>query len=534
MQGGARPQALVVCAHLRPGRNKRRSNYLMQPISGLHIASLLDRRRFDVRLHHEDWHGPFDTSKRTRLDLVFLTGLQVDFDRMRQLAFFFRRDGATVAAGGSICTLFPEFATRFFDVVCVGGVESTAEVAADFLRGDLKTIYRSPSYRVSSYCVDYSHFARNGINPTMHLLEASRGCTFKCSFCTMPSEIGAHARYPLPDLSAAVESAIASAPLFSFRRWYPIVLLLDNNFSDNLDHMLAVCELLRSHKKIRGWGALVTQNVIRNRELVRKLAQSKCNGLFVGLESLDRDLLRRHNKTQNLGRGDVIDDIAFAESQGIGITYGYLFDPRHQSAADMAKQIQTIARHPLMPMPTYMSVIAPLAGTRMFWDELKAGGLAANLRLRDLDGETLAYSKLADDPAAIVDFVERVFRRPWVVVGRLGILLKTIRRIARSGTLNPIRWFFIASANFHCFLWSRAEVCAQRTYQAGSEILDPQYLERPADLSDEDRERYFDPVQLTDASGAPSDWLKHYVIGTVARPIASRPPCAKAGASRSG
>jgi hypothetical protein len=106
MQGGARPQALVVCAHLRPGRNKRRSNYLMQPISGLHIASLLDRRRFDVRLHHEDWHGPFDTSKRIRLDLVFLTGLQVDFDRMRQLAFFFRRDGATVVAGGSICCKF--------------------------------------------------------------------------------------------------------------------------------------------------------------------------------------------------------------------------------------------------------------------------------------------------------------------------------------------------------------------------------------------------------------------------------------------
>jgi hypothetical protein len=116
--------------------------------------------------------------------------------------------------------------------------------------------------------------------------------------------------------------------------------------------------------------------------------------------------------------------------------------------------------------------------------------------LRDLDGETLAYSNLAESPEPIVDFIERIFRRPWEVVGRLGILIKTIRRVARSRTLNPIRWFFMVSANFHCFLWSRAEVCAPRTYRAGTESLDPQY---------------FDPVALTDASGAPAEWLKPYL-----------------------
>src|SRR6185503_17943838 len=33
-----RRRALVVCAHLRPGRDKRRTRYFMQPISGLHVA----------------------------------------------------------------------------------------------------------------------------------------------------------------------------------------------------------------------------------------------------------------------------------------------------------------------------------------------------------------------------------------------------------------------------------------------------------------------------------------------------------------
>ena len=110
-------KVLVVCAHLRPGRTKGSTRYLMQPISGLHVASRIDKRYFDTDLYHEDWHGPFDTTRAAGYDLVFLSGLQPDFDRMRQLSYFFRRSGAKVVAGGSICTLFPEFASQFFDAV---------------------------------------------------------------------------------------------------------------------------------------------------------------------------------------------------------------------------------------------------------------------------------------------------------------------------------------------------------------------------------------------------------------------------------
>src|SRR5207302_7103564 len=140
-----------------------------------------------------------------------------------------------------------------------------------------------------------------------------------------------------------------------------------------------VCELMCAHPKLRGWAALVTQNVLHDRELVRHLAASKCVGLFAGLESFDLDLLKRYNKTQNLSRRyNVIDDIAYAERQGISITYGYLFDPRHQTAAEMERQLKAIAQNPLMPMPVYLSVVAPLAGTATFWSELAARQLAPN------------------------------------------------------------------------------------------------------------------------------------------------------------
>jgi hypothetical protein len=508
--GQPRRRALVICTHLRPGRDKRRSRYFMQPISGLHVGSLIDPRYFDVRLHHEDWHGPFDPSRCAGYDLVFLSGLQPDFDRMRQLSYFFRRSGATVVAGGSICTSFPEFATRFFDVVCSGGVDSVPDVVADYLRGLLKSIYRSPAAQISSYSVDHGLWAKSGIDPFFHLMESSRGCRFQCNFCVMPAEVGTHARYDLKTLAAEIENAVSSSPLLSFRRWYPMVVLLDNNFSDDRAHMLRVAEMLGTHPRLHGWSALVTQNVLHDRDLVRTLARWKCVALFAGLESLDQEVLRRYNKTQNLiRRQNVIDDVTFAESLGIAILYGYLFDHRYQTAADMERQILAIAANPLMPMPVYLSVVAPLAGTVSFWDDLQRGHLAPNLRLRDLDGETLCHSNLADRREAIVDFIERMFRRPWTVVARFHILKKTLRRIIRARSLNPMRWYIIASANFHCFIWSSETPSQQRTYVAGDDTLDPQYFEYPDDLSDADRSRYFEPVRVTDASGqtlrAPAD-----------------------------
>jgi Radical SAM superfamily len=509
---GPRMKALVVCAHLRPGRDKRRTTYLMQPIAGLHVASLIDQSIFDVRLHHEDWHGPLEARQCDGYDLVFLSGLQVDFDRLRQLSFYFRRSGATVVAGGSICTNFPEFASQFFDAVCAGGVDSVPAVVTDFLNGSVKPIYHSPIAAISSYALDYGLFTRSQISPVVHLIEATRGCSFKCSFCVIPTEVGGHANYDFDQLAKVVDNAIFTSPRLSFRRLYPIFMLLDNNFSDDRNHMLRVCALLKSHRRVRGWVALVTQNVLHDRELVRHLAASKCLGLFVGLESFDADLLRRYKKTQNLSkRYDVVDDIAYAEGQGVSITYGYLFDPRHQRASEMERQICAIATNPLLPMPVYMSVIAPLAGTTSFWDDLNFGRLAPNLRLRDLDGETIAYSQLADRADAIVSFVEKIFRRPWTVVGRIGIVFKTIRRLVRSKSINPIRWYFMSAANLHCFVWSRGTPSQARSYLAGSDTLDPQYFERPNDLSDHDCTTYFDPVYLTDANGEPLDWLKPYL-----------------------
>jgi hypothetical protein len=507
-----RCRVLVLCAHLRRDRTKRRSRDLLQPIGGLHIASLIDEERYEVSLYHEDWHGPYDTRALTHFDLVFLSGLQPDFDRMRQLSYHFRRAGATVVAGGNICSIFPAFAARFFDVVCVGGVDSVKDLLRDFERGRLRPIYRSPQERITRYKVDYALLRRAGINLPAHLIESSRGCSFRCNFCVIPAEGVRHVTYALAAVSEAIDAAILASPWYSLSRLYPFFWFVDNNLSDNREHLLQLCDFLSRHKKVRAWGGLVTQNILRDRALMRQLAASKCIALFAGVESLDPAFLRRQNKKQNLAnRASVVDDILFAERLGICVSYAYLFDPRYATVAEMQRQIDALVQTDGLPMPTFFSIILPLAGTESFWESARARELRPNLRMRDLDGETVAFSRLADTESRLTEFIRILSGRPGHLIDRRRLLWTTLCRFRNSGRWNPFLWYLIYASNFRPFFVANSYFGAeQRRYLGGLDALDPQYAEHPPGISAADKVRYFEPIRLTDEHGELADWLAPY------------------------
>jgi hypothetical protein len=179
------------------------------------------------------YHGAFGPTDAGQYDIVFLTGLQKDFDRMRQLSFHFRRTGVITVAGGNICSMFPEFASRFFDVVCAGGVDATAAVMRDFERRALQPIYRHPPEQISSYRRDHRLLAQSRIRRPVHVIEASRGCNFKCDFCVIAAERARNATYGVDAVMEAIRDSIAAAPRSSAKRLYPVVWFLDNDFANN-------------------------------------------------------------------------------------------------------------------------------------------------------------------------------------------------------------------------------------------------------------------------------------------------------------
>ena len=505
---------LIVCAHLRRDRNKTTDRDFLQPLAGVHIGSCINHVRHNVELYHEMWHGPFNTVgiRQGQHDLVFLTGLQQDFDRMRQLSYFFRRAGAKVVAGGNVCTLFPHFAVQFFDAVCEGGVEAVFDVMRDFEAGRLRQIYRGPRQAAGRFPVAYHLLAKAGINVPFHLIEASRGCSFTCSFCVLPAERNSHLAYGAQAVAQAIDRSIAESPRWSLRRLFPMIWFMDNNFSDDPRYLAELCRVLAGHKAVRAWGALITQNVLRDREAIRLMARSKCRTLFVGIESFDREFLKRMRKRQNMSKGQSVpNDVAFAERQGIVIVYSQLVDPRFAAPEAVRADLIEIARGGYLPLPCFISFVSPLVGTAMFWDCVAGGELRPGLRMRELDGETIAFNATAAPEAALVQFARTAFTRTWELVPRWLVLLNVARRMVRAGCVSPFRWGLALLCSWRVMAKSSDySTAAGRNYLGGVECLDDQYRECPDDISPADRKRYFDPVLLTEADGRLAEWLVPY------------------------
>jgi hypothetical protein len=507
-----RKKIAVVCATFNNDRSAKPDRYWLQPQSGLQIASQIDRDRYDVTLHHEMWHGLYGVDAVPAVDIVFLTGLQRDFDRQRQLAYLFKRKGAVTIAGGSICTLFPSFAAEFFDVVCAGGVDSVPDVMRDFENGELRQIYASAPTSISDYHVDYGLLSDAGIGGSMHLIEASRGCDFACSFCTVPAERARHTRYGVERVLAMIDDAIETSPRWSVKRLFPTVSFIDNNFANDRDYTRELCAALRHNARLKGWGALVTQDILRDRSLIEQMAGAKCRILFTGIESLDPKFLVANNKRQNVKYADTLfEDVAYARNQGIVVVYGYLLDPRVSTVAEMTAQAKDLARIDVLTYPSYFSFIAPLLGTRLFWDGADRGEMRPNLRLRDLDGTTIAFCGGRDTDEELSRFAETVFRHTYRLVSRRRLVRKSLSMAWQTRRRYLLDYGILLNANLRVMhemhIASRG---VHRNYLGGTDMLDPSYAWFPEDISPADRRRYFDPILVTDSGSRLQPWLERY------------------------
>lgn len=507
---GTKKRILILCAHLHEDRRAKRDMADLQPMIGAQIAGLLAPMNYEIDLHLEFWHGPYEAASHKIYDIILLSGLQADFDRMRQLSFYFRRVGTTVAAGGSICTLFPEFATEFFDVVCAGDVETVVDLMHDYEKGEVKKIYRRPSGRMTSYVTDYGILTKSGVSLPFSHVEASRGCDFKCDFCSIPAENRRHIAYPLEQIKENIDNAIQSSPLFSIRRLLSYIFFNDNNFSNDSAHLRAVCEIMKSYRRIKVWGALITQNVLSNRDIIDLMAESKCGTVFVGIESFDDNFIKGHRKLQNNKNSTrVLEDIAYAESKGILVAYGYLFDPRMMNIEEMKRHLDFILNSDVLNFPYFLSFVSPLVGTKLFWDCAESNQLLPNLRLRDLDGRCIAYSNCKDSLEVLSEFARTIFVTPWVYIHFPKMLWFTLKKAWRFR--RPLKVSFLILNRLRLFTLGRHHRSDRtRNYIGGREILDPQYSEFPSSISTEDKKRYFDPIEVTDHEGNVVLWLDQY------------------------
>ncbi len=127
--------------------------------------------------------------------------------------------------------------------------------------------------------------------PSLNVIEVSRGCPFKCSFCAVTNFYGKKYRFrPVAD----VLNEIRYRKLQSRQRH---ISINDDNVFGSKTYFR---ELLQGLKKLNiTWGAQMSINVAKDPEMLALLVDSGCQSIGFGLETLSLQSLDRVHKVTN-------------------------------------------------------------------------------------------------------------------------------------------------------------------------------------------------------------------------------------------
>lgn len=141
---------------------------------------------------------------------------------------------------------------------------------------------------IDDISVDYSSI--ENIEEKRYLsLITSRGCVFKCKFCTY------HESFPKVELKSieTLESEIDSIPRSNYKR---MIRLADDNFAISASRLRKFCELLIRKDYNFNWSCFASHHSMMDPDNVKLMASSGCKLVFIGIESANDKILKMMNK----------------------------------------------------------------------------------------------------------------------------------------------------------------------------------------------------------------------------------------------
>ena len=319
------------CVGRRPGEAYI-GTWQMEPLPAATLAGLTPRdvtvKFYDDRLEAI----PFDEPT----DLVAISVETYTARRAYQIASEYRRRGTPVVMGGFHATLCPAEVAAYAEAVVIGEAEELwPQLIDDFRHGQLQKFYRQftrPS--LLGLKPDRSIFRGKRYLP-IGLIEAGRGCHFKCDFCAVQTVFQQQqTRRPLDEVLGEVQAVWPHKKLIFF---------VDDNITSN---MRRAKEFLRAliPLKIR-WVSQASINAAHDEEFLALAARSGCQGLLIGFESLNPETLKSMNKGFNTMQGGYEQALANLRRYRIRLYITFVFGYDHDTPAAFTASVEFARRH---------------------------------------------------------------------------------------------------------------------------------------------------------------------------------------------
>lgn len=362
----------------------------------LPYLAALTPREWDVELIDQQ---VMDIDFEARVDLVAITTWTVNSLAAYEIADRFRARGVPVIMGGPHTYFFSEEAAEHCDAVGIGEGEAIwRRMLEDSANGRLRKFYKAeephslrdlplPRYDLLDFR-NYSLFKTFSI-------QTSRGCPFRCDFCSERFYLGKVYRFrPVSDVIDEIKEANAKYILFA-----------DSTFAGKKAHAMELMEALIP-LGVR-WSALWSSNLCRNQRFMDLAKRSGLLHVNIGIESINQATLASMNKKANKVRHyeEILDTLrARGISYSLNFVFGY--DVEDKSAYESTL---TFLRQNKVPV-AYFNILTPHIGTP-FYDRMNSEG-----RLIDPDnigrwpGITCHFKPKHCTPEVLEKNVRRMYR----------------------------------------------------------------------------------------------------------------------------
>jgi radical SAM superfamily enzyme YgiQ (UPF0313 family) len=338
------------CVGRKPGEKYIRT-WQMEPLPAATLAGLTPRD-VEVRFYDDRMETiPFDEST----DLVAISVETYTAKRAYQIASEYRRRKIPVVMGGFHATLCPDEVARHAEAVVCGEAELLwPQVIDDARHNRLEKFYRQtgrPS--LAELKPDRSIFRGKRYLP-IGLVEAGRGCHFKCDFCAVQTVFGStQTRRPVDKIIEEINLVKHERKLFFF---------VDDNITSNMEQAKEFFRALIP-LKIR-WVSQSSINAAHDEEFLDLLVRSGCQGVLIGFESLNPENLKDMNKAFNTMRGGFEKALANLRRHRIRVYGTFIFGYDRDTPESFSETVDFAKEHAL-----YIAAfnhLTPFPGTPLY------------------------------------------------------------------------------------------------------------------------------------------------------------------------
>lgn len=301
----------------------------------------------------------------TDADLIGIGAMGHAIYRAFDLASEFKKRGKIVFMGGYMASMIPEIALKSVDSIVIGDAEiSFPKLLYDFEKqGRLERIYDNPVVDLLHLPIPkYELLAEKKISDMLPV-QAGRGCNHTCSFCSIACLYkGRYLVRPVDEVIRDIEKIKS----LGYHKFY----MIDDNIVSNPAYLEELCRKIIPLKM--KWSSQCTMNLARNESLLKLVAQSGCDILSLGLESISQEGLDKLNKKW-LRVNDHQKLMEAFNKAGIMVSAEMIIGTDGDTKASLIKTYDFIRKSKIPLLRIYF--LTPVPATQLYLELKEAGRL---------------------------------------------------------------------------------------------------------------------------------------------------------------